>query len=593
MSTFNYLNFPTLMNFTKRIVNLAAFAALSMCNLPAMAEPQLQQDEIIYESDTLGIAATDLLPEIEEPANRVSTDLVRERFGLLQKRIPLVYHAESHKFVEYFIYTKPDFTRRMMEDKNLFFPIYEKALAKYNMPDELKYLSMIESGLNPKIISYAGAGGLWQFMRATGREFGLRQDSYIDERFDPEKSTDAACRYLRQLYNIFGDWEMALASYNCGPGNVKRAMRRTGGNTFWGIYNGLPKQTRGYVPQFVAILYMMNYGEDHGITPDITQFPTVSDTIQVNGYLNLTTFASLSGVSMEEIQRLNPQIINTELPEYTRDFALKVPAQKFALMQPDRLAILDSASKRAASAVRLASAEEDGDYATKRLRHTVRSGETLTSVARRYGVSVSEVKSWNRLRSSKLLRGQRLTIVRQIKVAPRPTPKASAEPTVILAKNTTTKEEPDTTEANDGEELVADASESEVQPEVKPAKAYKPQPAPKAATYIVRRGDNLTEISRRYSVSINDMKDWNNLRSGKIMVGQKLKIVSNGPAALSTAVASTKSKIQVKPKYHTVQRGDTLWTISQRYGLSVDKIKAANRMKNSNIKAGMKLLITG
>ena len=592
------------MNLSKRVANLAAFAAIILCNLSAFAVPQLQQDEITYESDTLSIAATDLLPQIEEPANRVPVDLVRERFGLLQQEIPLVYHAESHKFVEYFIYTKPDFTRRMMEDKNLFFPIYEKALAKYNMPDELKYLSMIESGLNPKIISYAGAGGLWQFMRATGREMGLKQDSYIDERFDPEKSTDAACRYLKQLYNIFGDWEMALASYNCGPGNVKRAMRRSGGNTFWGIYNALPKQTRGYVPQFVAMLYMMHYGEDHGIAPNVTQFPTVSDTIQVNGYLNLATFASLSGVSMEEIQRLNPQIINTQLPEYTRDFALKIPAQKFALMLSDRLAILDSASKRASSGVMLATAEDDGEYATKRLRHTVRSGETLTSVARRYGVRVSEVKSWNRLRSNRLLRGQRLTIVRQVRVGPRPVSKATAEPTVILAKSTTTNEEPDTTEANDNEELVADASEVEEQPEVKPGKATKrsgdprsggpAQPTPKATTYIVRRGDNLTEISHRYGVSINDIKDWNDLRSGKIIVGQKLRVGNQRAVKEATAIASAKSPApKVKPKYYTVQRGDTLWTISQRYGLSIDKIKAANRMKNSNIRAGMKLLITG
>ncbi len=578
------------MNFTKRVVNLAAFASLVLCNLPVMAVPQLQQDEIIYESDTLSVAATDLLPEIEEPANRVPSDLVRERFGLLEKKIPLVYHAESHKFVEYFIYTKPDFTRRMMEDKNLYFPIYERMLAKYNMPDELKYLSMIESGLNPKIISYAGAGGLWQFMRATGREFGLKQDSYIDERFDPEKSTDAACRYLRQLYNIFGDWEMALASYNCGPGNVKRAMRRSGGNTFWGIYNSLPKQTRGYVPQFVAILYMMHYGEDHGIVPNVTQFPTTTDTIQVNGYLNLTTFAALSGVTMEEIQRLNPQIISDVLPEYTRGFALKVPSQKFAFMQPNRLAILDSASRRGTPGTMLASADENGEYITKRLRHTVRSGETLTSVARRYGVSISEVKSWNRLRSSKLLRGQRLTIVRQVRVAPRPAAKAE----VILAKNTVSKETPDTTEANDSEELVADASEIEDQPEVKTAKAAKPQSTTKTATYIVRRGDNLTEIARRHGVSIDDMKDWNNLSSGRILAGQKLKIVKESPASISTAVASTKSTVtKVKPKYHTVQRGDTLWTISQRYGLSIDKIKAANRMKDSKIRAGMKLLITG
>ena len=581
------------MNLSKRVANLAAIAALVLCDLLAFAVPQLQQDEIIYESDTLGIAATDLLPEIEEPANRVPSDLVRERFSLLQKKIPLVYHAESHKFVEYFIYTKPDFTRRMMEDKNLFFPIYEKALAKYNMPDEIKYLSMIESGLNPKIISYAGAGGLWQFMRATGREFGLRQDSYIDERFDPEKSTDAACRYLRQLYSIFGDWEMALASYNCGPGNVKRAMRRSGGNTFWSIYNSLPKQTRGYVPQFVAILYMMNYGEDHGIAPNVTQYPTTTDTIQVNGYLNLITFAALSGVTMEEIQRLNPQIISNVLPDYTRGFALKVPAQKFAFMQPNRLAILDSASKRAGADVMLASVETDGEYVTKRIRHTVRGGETLTSVARRYGVSMNEIKKWNKMRSSRLLKGQRLTIVRQVRVAPRPVVKPEAE--VVLAKNTTTTEVPDTTTKATEEELLADADEvEEEEPEIQTAKPKKAQTTPRTTTYIVRRGDNLTEISRRHGVSISDVKDWNNLSSGKILVGQRLRIQGGSGASAGAAVASAKSASpQVKPKYHTVQRGDTLWTISQRYGLSVDKIKAANRMTDSKIKAGMKLLISG
>ncbi len=574
------------MNLPKRVATLAAFAALAFHNLPTFAVPQLQQDEIIYEdSDTLTVAATDLLPEIEEPANRVPTDLVRERLGLLQGKIPLVYHAESHKFVEYFIYTKPDFTRRMMEDKNLFFPIYEKTLAKYNMPDELKYLSMIESGLNPRIISYAGAGGLWQFMRATGREFGLKQDSYIDERFDPVKSTDAACRYLKQLYNIFGDWEMALASYNCGPGNVKRAMRRTGGNTFWGIYNGLPKQTRGYVPQFVAILYMMHYGEDHGIVPNVTQFPTVTDTIQVNGYLNLATFAALSGVTMEEIQRLNPQIISFELPEYTRNFGLKVPSRKYAYMQSDRLAILDSASKRGLPGVLIASSK-DGEFSTKRMRHTVRSGETLTSVARRYGVSISEIKSWNKMRSNRLLRGQRLTIIRKVRIVPNPATKAAA---VVLAKNTT-KETPDTTEADDEKELVADASEVEEEPESRPVKATK-QSSARTATYTVRRGDNLTEISRRYGVSIGEVKDWNNLRSGKILVGQKLKIMSGNPANVNAAVASAKNAPQLKPKYHTVQRGDTLWTISQRYGLTVDKLKAANQMKDSRIKAGMKLLI--
>ncbi len=592
------------MKIVKRVASLA-LVALGMFNMNTWAAPALvdwqeeqeqqQAPDLDFETDTTGLA-TDLLPEIETPGNLVPGDLIQERFARLEKKIPLVYHKVSHQFVEYFIYTKPDFTRRMMEDKNLYFPIYEKALAKHNMPDELKYLSMIESGLNPKILSRAGAGGLWQFMRATGREFGLRQDAYVDERFDPEKSTEAACRYLRQLYKIFGDWEMALASYNAGPGNVKRAMRRSGGSTFWSVYDALPKETRGYVPQFVAIIYMMHYGEDYGITPQNTQFPTVADTIQVNGYLNLQTFASLSGVTMEEIQKLNPQIINTILPEYTRDFILKVPSEKFAVMRPDRLAILDSASKRTTSQVMLASLaqETEGSYVSKRLTHTVRGGETLSAIANRYGVSVNEVKRWNRMRSTKLLRGQRLTIIREVRVTPRPI--AKTETKVILAKNTTAETVDTTTEASG--ELVAQAEEEDEKDEEKSAKVTRQKVAVKATTYVVRRGDNLTTIGHRHRVTVDELKEWNDLGSGRLQPGQKL-VVSGAMKIASSrsekAIAATSPKVvtQIKPRYHTVQRGDTLWTISQRYGLTIDKLKHSNNMKSNSIRAGMKLLISG
>jgi membrane-bound lytic murein transglycosylase D len=577
------------MKVVKRVVSLVV-VTLGMC---AGLMGAIAQQEVDYETDTLGNMA-DAMPEIESPTNLVSSELIKGRFALLQKNIPLVYHEVSHQFVEYFIYKKPEFTQRMMEQKNLYFPIYEKALARNKMPDELKYLSMIESGLNPRIISYAGAGGLWQFMRATGREFGLRQDAYIDERFDPEKSTEAACKYFRQLYSIFGDWEMALAAYNTGPGNVKRAMRRSGGTTFWTIYNALPRQTRSYVPQFVAIMYMMHYGEDHGIVPQNIEYPTVSDTLHINGFLDLATFASLSGVSMEEIQKLNPQIINTVLPDHTRNFVLKVPSQKFAIMSPNRLAILDSASEYSAPTVLLASGDNsDYNYVQKRVSHTVRSGETLTSVSRKYGVSISEIKSWNRMKSNRLLRGQRLTIVREVKVAsPRP-----VETKIVLAKATTdvNKEEKKaatiiaTTDTTDV--IVAEAKDKEESIEVKP-KVTKTAIAAKPMVHAVRRGETLTAISQRYGVRVSEMKELNGLSSGKILLGQKLK-VSTTAKSNTEVVASQKSIPAAKPRYHTVQRGDTLWTISQRYGLTIDKIKAANKIKGNSIKAGMKLLITG
>ncbi|MCU0341463.1 MAG: lytic transglycosylase domain-containing protein, partial [Spirosomaceae bacterium] len=200
----------------------------------------------VYAQDEYAADSTDTeeaLVNIEKmPDSTVSGELLKERLVKLQNIIPLRYHAVTHQFVDYFIYRKASFTKRMLEKRHLYFPLYEQKLTEYGLPQELKYLSLIESGLDPRIISYAGAGGLWQFMPATGREYGMRQDDYIDERFDPVKATDGACRYLKRLYNAFGDWEMALAAYNVGPGNLRRAMRRSGSSSFWGIYNFLPKQ---------------------------------------------------------------------------------------------------------------------------------------------------------------------------------------------------------------------------------------------------------------------------------------------------------------------------------------------------------------
>ncbi len=421
--------------------------------------------------------------------------VIRERLAKLQNEIPLRYHKVTHQFVEHFIYRKPDFVKRMLEQMHLFLPLYEQTLEKYGMPRELKFLSLIESGLNPRIISYAGAGGLWQFMPATGREYGMHQDDYIDERFDPVKSTDAACRYLKRLYNAFGDWEMALAAYNVGPGNVKRAMRRSGSSSFWGIYNFLPKQTRHYVPQFVAMTYLMHYHADHGLFPDVPEFPTVSDTIQVSGYFNLMTFAKLGGMTMDELYKLNPMLINTELPSKTKNCVLRVPSHCYHYLTENRQMIWDSASKSSFSAVSaLASngslldngheTEEETDdtdtvLKTKKVYHTVRRGETLGKIASRYRVSTAELKKWNKLRSNSIPRGKRLVVLKEFKVLPQ----------------------------------VAAAS-----------------PKAKASTKIkiryhrVQHGDTLSTIAERYGIDVARLKKINRLRGNMVRKGQKLLV---------------------------------------------------------------------
>jgi membrane-bound lytic murein transglycosylase D len=505
----------------------------SLTGSEAVAFQSGQAEKVEFESDTLGIAAqadengAEYLPDIEEigahPA--ISEKLLRARFAKLEKSIPLTYNKSSHEFVEYFIYKKTKFTRSMMEKMPLYFPLFEKALQKHGLPVELKYLSMIESGLNPRALSRVRAGGLWQFMPATGREFGLHQDSYIDERFEPVKSTEAACVYLKQLYNIFGDWELALASYNTGPGNVKRAMRRSRGTTFWTIYNVLPRETRSYVPQYVAMNYMMNFGNDHGIYPENPEYAIPHDTIHVNGFIDLVAFCANSGIDMEELEKLNPHVTKTTLPDRTRNFVLHVPSVKYTYLLSNRDAIMDSCTRRLlpgtmlarvdSSAVdslgnpvviRYASLQRDGeddDYAdeaelgkytsrtvSKKVTHTVRGGETLSSISKKFRVEISELKKWNHLKKSNLMKGQRLVVYRKVKQAVKP-------------------------------------STSVASAKVAPARATKPQSS------------------------------------------------------------------HTKLRYHTVQQGDTLWTISQRYGLRLDHLKKANRIRGNEIRPGQKLIITG
>lgn len=469
----------------KRIVQTGVLAGMFWLGISGYAHTQeVKADTNTFEGELL---------KIEAMANStVPEALVKERLAKLENQIPLRYHKVTHQFVEYFIYKKPDFVRRMLEQMHLFFPLYEQMLEKHDMPRELKFLSLIESGLNPRIISYAGAGGLWQFMPATGREYGMKRDAYIDERFDPVKSTEAACIYLKRLYRAFGDWEMALAAYNVGPGNVKRAIRRSGSSSFWGIYNFLPKQTRHYVPQFVAMTYMMHYHADHGIFAETPDYPMLSDTVHITGYFNLNTFASLSDYKIEDIHKLNPQLVNTELPSYVKDFVLRIPSHNLAYINKNRLTIWDSASKSQFAIQGVLTANnsnivdtaatngENGevDVKTSKLYHTVRKGETLGKIASRYKVTASELKRWNKMRSNTVLKGSRLVIYRESKSAP----------------NT----------------RLATLAPKEAQGKIK-MKIHRVQP-----------GDTLSTIAERYGINVSRLKKINRLKSNTVRKGQKL-----------------------------------------------------------------------
>ncbi len=597
------------------------------------------EEELETENDTTTVvSALDLVPEIleERMDSPVSSFLLKDRFKYLQNEIPLRYNEYSHGYVDFFVDKRTSFTRRMLETKDLYFPIFEKALADYNLPDELKYLPLIESGLNPRIISRAGAGGLWQFMRATGRELGLQQNQFIDERFHPEKSTEAACKYLKQLHNIFGDWEMALAAYNCGPGNVRRAIRRTGKSDFWGIYPVLPKETRNYVPQFVAMVYLMNYSKDHGIVASDLKLLPVSDTLRVNGYLNLNTFASLGGMSLDDIYELNPQLVGTCIPQSDGDFCLRIPATKVALLADNITSILDSSSKVPVGAgIHLAGSRtvKDGyELISTNIRHTVRSGQTLSSIARQHGVTVSQLKTWNGLRSTVLRKGQHLVVKKTTRSRIRE--EAVQSPVVIASRDTSSQKEnirlAAASTSEQAEEVavsqVSAAPESPVSVPEEPgapmteamllarqaarmeaknkdenkdkskaAVAVK-QPVRKgeagSAVHTIATGETLISIAERYNVEVEEIKKHNGLQNSKLVAGKKLEIpVSTEPAAEDKPVVQ--ARVKTRNIYHVVQTGDTLWAISRKYGLSVDKIKKVNNIKGNALKTGMKILISG
>jgi membrane-bound lytic murein transglycosylase D len=376
------------------------------------------------------------------PAFSIDPGLIQDRLKKLENAIPLNYNIITHQFVEIFAFKKASFTQRMLEKKDIYFPIYEKYLKKYDLPDELKYLSLIESGLENKAISNKGAGGLWQFMPHTARgDFGMRVDQYIDERFDAERATDAACQYLKRLYKTFGDWHLALAAYNTGPANVKRAIRRCGGaNDFWGIYACLPAQTKAYVPQFIAMTYMMNYHWDHSIQPENWVIDIPKDSILVSGYLNLNTLSRLTGFSLDTLRRLNPHIISHFLPKNSQQVKVHLPSSHFSYFEQNRARIMDSArvDLSAPEIIEGDTAQTDENDESvpvaKRYTYRVKKGDNLSTVSRRLGVSVIELKRLNRIKGSKLRKGQVLTYFKLAKPKQRFTKRKSKRLHVKIRK---------------------------------------------------------------------------------------------------------------------------------------------------------------
>ena len=329
------------------------------------------------------------------------------------QRIPAIIELPYNNVVKGFIEAYSTRLRQkvafMLSANNFYMPIFEEALDIYGIPLELKYLPVIESGLNPMAVSRQGATGLWQFMLRTGQIYGLKVNSLVDERKDPVKSTFAAARYLKDLYDIYHDWTLVLAAYNCGPGNVNKAIRRAGGETdYWSLYNYLPRETRGYVPAFIAANYIMTYYCEHNIAPMEMRMPEGSDTIHISRSLNLNQIAEVCKINIDELRALNPQFRKDIIPGNEKDYVLRLPNDMLGRFLEHEDSIYNHKTSIYNSRRSVAAIKELP--ASKAKYHRIRNGETLGSISRRYGVSINQLKRLNGIKGSNIQAGKSIRI---------------------------------------------------------------------------------------------------------------------------------------------------------------------------------------
>lgn len=455
----------------------------------------------------------------------------KERFAGLNKLSPIEfeYNSSVKAFIDLYGRHRRELTERIMGLAELYFPYFEEQLDRHNLPLELKYIAVIESALNPVARSRAGATGIWQFMYGTGRLYGLEVNSYVDDRSDVVKSTVAACEHFVDLYNIYEDWLLAIAAYNSGAGNVNRAIRRSGGvKDFWSIRGFLPRETRNYVPAFMAVTYIMEHSDHHNLYPVPPPFTDLDiDTLHINRLLSLRNVSKLLDIPPDHLRYLNPSFRQNIIPgSEDNTYVFRIPKEYSGLFVANEEKIYNYKTPEEIRQEELAAQLAETTV------HVVRQGEVLGTIARRYGCTVREIQRWNNLRGTLIRPGQRL-VVR----APQPVK-------TNIAKDNN--------------------------------------------MHVIRSGENLGIIANRYRISVNDLTEWNNLTGSTIYPGQHL--IVRRPEGKT--IKKTKKEKEITYIYHHVQQGDTLWDIANKYpGNTISQIRELNNLSGNILIPGQKLKI--
>ena len=526
------------------------------------------------------------------------------RLSAIPSVIELPYNQIVRKHIERYVYRSRTLVEEMLGMSLYYMPIFEQALEKEGLPLELKYLPIVESALDPNAVSRVGAAGLWQFMIGTGKGLGLEVNSLVDERRDPYRSSAMAAKYLKNLYQIYNDWSLAIAAYNCGPGNVNKALHRNGGTgDFWDIYEYLPRETRGYVPAFIAANYAMTYYKQHNISPSLARKPLITDTVTVNRRIHFSQIAQVLNIPIEEIRTFNPQFRNDVIPGDNHPYTLILPSQQIYsyIMSEDSIdnyrddlyahrPVVEPGGLTPTTEEYITGRTASGEQRT--ITHKVGKGETLSSIASQYNMTTDELMALNGKSNERVRRGESL------KVKAPAHNNASADNEDIMP----------TVSSSNGEDMAMVDQESEQAQfdEVKEIERTAATKAPYKGSYTSKsegaqaqasKSSKADDQSARQRASRSNSRDWRD-RNSQYSKKDNGKSRNRGETAERSSKSSKSGKHgkqSSKPKQPsevTVQKGESLTKIAEKTGVSVKDLERANGIENGNkIKAGDKIKI--